>query len=284
MPPRGFSSASRRLLVGFSSASHHRAVTKMANTQPSHSEQQSLDVVRDRIRAWWASVLVGQTREPHPVHGDAVRAHMDGDTLVITGKAASRQDRRAIAREAEHLRDHGVAHMRNELAVVPETTDRRGLLVQTLIGFFATPDQAGFAAGYLEGHALIPSHLLTLIDRDPADADAGLEQLRAVIPQAYWHEGETALDAGQTLLVLVVDELDAFKARELLEEETPSLRLLVLPPEPAHAPDRAEHALRRSSQAGDRAHKATDKATGKPSRATHVRQRTRAREAASHDT
>lgn len=256
----------------------------MANTQPSRSEQQSLDVVRDRTRAWWAAVLVGQTREPHPVHGDAVRAHMDGGTLVITGKAASRQDRRAIAREAEHLRDHGVAHIRNALAVVPETTDRRGVLVQTLIGFYATPDQAGFAAGYLEGHALIPSHLLTLIDRDPADADAGREQWRAIVPHAYWHEGETALDAGQTLLVLMVDELDAFKARELLEEETPSLRLLVLPPEPAHARERAEHALTLASRAGDRARTTADKATGTPSRATHARRRTRAREAASYDT
>lgn len=256
----------------------------MANTQPSRSEQQSLDVVRDRIRAWWASVLVGQTREPHPMHGDAVRAHMDGDTLVITGKAASRQDRRAIAREAEHLRNHGVAHMRNELAVVPETADRRDLLVQTLIGFYATPDQAGFAAGYLEGHALIPSRLLLLIDRDPADAGAGPAQLRAVLPQAYWHESETALDAGQTLLVLMVDELDAFKARELLEEETPSLRLLVLPPEPAHVPERAENLLRLISQTGDGTRKPTSKPTGKPSRATHARQRTRAREAASHDT
>jgi hypothetical protein len=257
----------------------------MATTQPASSEQQSLDVVRERIRAWWAAVLVGQTTEPHPVHGEDVRARMDGGTLIITGKVASARDRRTIAREADHLKGHGVARIRNELTVAPETPDRRGVLAQTLIAFYANPDQAGFAAGYLEGHALIPARILTILDSDRADADAGLEQLRALVPRAYWRDGEAALGARQTLLVLMVDELDAFKARELLEEETQSLRLLVLPPEPARAPEQVEHLLRGAGRATARtpANKAPGKAPGNTSRAAQARQRAREREAAVHD-
>jgi len=46
-------------------------------------------------------------------------------------------------------------------------------------------------------------------------------------------ELDRALDAGRSVIAVAVDETEAFRARELLDEETRSLETLVLPPEPA---------------------------------------------------
>ena len=252
----------------------------MARTQPSEqSERQARNVVRERVHAWWAAALVGQTDEAHPARGTDVHARVRGDTLVITGKAVSAGERREIEREAERLKGHGIARVRNELVVVPETTDRRGLLVQTLIGFYDDTEQAGFAAGYLEGHALIQAPILAMFEGD--DVEEGLEALHAIVPHTYWQESEEALRTGQTLLVVMVDEVDAFKSRALLEEETRSVRLLVLPPEPTHAATLAKEALRQArhparraeSRAPEAARRTPPKARGSASRASRTRPR-----------
>jgi hypothetical protein len=208
-------------------------------------EQESFEVLRDRVRAWWTQVLAGQVDQAHPVQGANLKARLDGDTLVISGTVPSEADRRQIDDEVAHLRGHGVDAVRNELKVEPRGDERPGLLVQTLIGTFETAEQAGFAEGYLQGHAHVdPQHMLVIA----ADADeAAHTALRAVLPEAYQEKVKQALAAGRSVLIFTVDETEAFQARELLDEETRSLQTIVLPPEPAERSHMIRAGLRRGA-------------------------------------
>jgi hypothetical protein len=153
------------------------------------------------------------------------------NTLVITGMVPSEADFEEIAREIEHLKRHGIAAVRDELRVVSGEREAHGLLAQTLIGAFETQEQAGFAEGYLAGHTYFKPRWMKVIA--PNGADDPLVTLHALLPEAYWKDAERLIGAGKTLLLATVDEVDAFAARELLDEKTRSLETLVLPPEPA---------------------------------------------------
>ncbi|GEM_PF-2285182 len=210
-------------------------------------EQESFEILRDRVRAWWTQVLAGQVDQAHPVQGSNLKARIDGSTLVISGTVPSEADRREIESEVEHLRGNGVDNVRDELQIEPRGDEEPGLLVQTLIGAFDTAEQAGFAEGYLQGHAHVdPQRMLVVA------ADAGDEArvaLRSVLPEAYQEKAEQALAAGRSVLVVTVDETEAFQARELLDEETRSLETIVLPPEPAERSQMIRAGLRRGASA-----------------------------------
>jgi hypothetical protein len=193
--------------------------------------RESLDVLPDSTRAWWTSVLAGQVDAAHPIHGSNLKTRIDGDTLIVSGTVATEGDRSSIAAETEHLKGHGIRNVRNEVEVLPEVTDEAGLLSQTLVGVFESPELAGFAKDYLEGHAHVRPLLLQVIA--PRPAENGRAEVRAVLPEAFWKDAEKALEAEQVLLIVSVDETEAFEARRLLAEETPSLQTLVLPPEAA---------------------------------------------------
>lgn len=233
----------------------------------------SLTMLREQTHAWWTKVLAGQTPATHPVHGTNVRAHVDGKTLVITGTVPSRRDRREIEHETEHLiHGHDITQVRSELTIANGAAEQEGLLAQTLIAVFETEDQAGFAAGYLEGHARFTAEMMHVVTPDQHDRASAV--IHALLPSAYWDDAEQELCAGRALLIATVDELDAFTARALLAEETPSLRTLTLPPEPAANAARAEAALRHAGR-GD----------GSPAaeRSTRVRRQTRNTERATHE-
>lgn len=245
----------------------------METAEQPQSTKDSLAMLRERTHAWWTEALAGQTTQSHPVHGTNVRAHLDGRVLVISGSVPSERVRREVAREAEHLkRGHGIRHVRDELTVERSDVEREGLLVQTLVSVFETEEQAGFAAGYLEGHASFTAAMLHVLTPDHASRAAAM--LHALLPDAFWDDAERELSAGRVLLVVTVDEVDAFTARELLEEETPSLRTLALPPEPAENASRAQAILR-----------GVEKTTGSAmaERSERARRRIRRRERATHE-
>lgn len=206
-------------------------------------EQQSLEIFHDRTRAWWTSVLAGQIEQTHPVHTN-IKAKLEGGTLIVTGTVPSEDDRDEIEREVEHLRGNGVSEIRDELTVEPEVVDEKGLLVQTLLAMFESEEQAGFAEGFLEGHANIEPDRMQVI---APEGDSVPVATHESLPEEYWQDAERALEAGRTLLIVTVDETEAFKTRELLDEETRSLETIVLPPEAARNPTaalRAERAAR----------------------------------------
>lgn len=241
-------------------------------TQP-RGAQDSLDMLREQTRAWWTEALAGQAVQSHPVHGTNVRAHLEGRTLVLSGRVPSERDHLEVTREAQHLkRGHGIRDIRDELVVERTDAEREGLLIQTLMSIFETEEQAGFAAGYLEGHAAFTAEMIHVLT--PDHREHAVAVLHALLPDAFWRDAEEELRAGRALLVVTVDEVDAFTARELLAEETPSLRTVVLPPEPAGNADRAEAALRD-----------TVRATKSPmsERSERTRRETRSRERAAHE-
>ena len=195
---------------------------------------ETLRMLPDSTRAWWTSVLTGQVDASHPIHGTKLKTRLEGDTLIVSGTVATEEDREEIAAETEHLKGHGIATVRDELEVVPEVTDESGLLVQTLVGIFENAELAGFAESYLEGHVHVRQQLLKVIaPAGPVDGADGRAELRALLPEAFWEDAGKALDEGHALLIVTVDETEAFKTREVLEEETRSLRTLILPPEAA---------------------------------------------------
>jgi hypothetical protein len=150
---------------------------------------------------------------------------------VIRGTVPTAGDRAEIEREVAHLKGHGIAHMRDRLRVLFVERETRGLLSQTLIGAFATQEQTGFAEGYLEGHAYVKPRWMKVIAADGAGEPRAT--VHALLPEAFWEDAERLLREGRTLLVAAVDEVDAFAARELLDEETRSVETPVLPLEPA---------------------------------------------------
>ena len=214
----------------------------------SAGEAESQEILQTRVQAWWLSVLAGQASDAHPVQGTRLKARLEGDTLVLSGTVPSEADREEVEAEVEHLRGHGVSEVRNELNVVPENTDEPGLLVQTLMATFETAEQAGFAEGYLEGHAHIRPGLMKGIA--PGEGEAGREAVHAMLPEAYWQDAEQALAAGRALLVATVDETEAFRTRELLDEETQSLETIATPPEPLDPLQARQPVLQQAPESG----------------------------------
>lgn len=245
----------------------------MERASKPQSAQDSLAMLREQTHAWWIKALAGQASHAHPVHGTNVRARVQGRTLILSGTVPSERDHREIRREAQHLkRSHGIARVQDELVVQRTALEREGLLAQTLLCVYATGEQAGFAAGYLEGHANFTADMIHVLTPNPLES--AVATLRALLPSAYWDDAQRELHDGMSLLIVMVDELDAFTARELLEEETPSLRTLALPPEPFGNVERAEAALRRTGQRGR---------TSMTRRSERVRRSVRVRERATHE-
>lgn len=197
----------------------------MATSDSQRGAQESHEVVTDRTRAWWTTVLAGQVEQAHPVFGTHISAKVEDGVLEVTGTVPSAADEQEVRHEVERLRGKGVRDIRIELSVEPESSDEKGLLVQQLVAMFESDEQAGFARGYLESHAHVDPGSMTVIG-----GEAG--QARRLLPEPYWEDAQRALEAGRSLLVVTVDETEAFRARELLDEETSSLETIVLPPEP----------------------------------------------------
>src|SRR5207249_1724524 len=92
---------------------------------------------------------------------------------------------------------------------------------------FGSRDAAVFAAELLRSHRDL-SPRVELLER----ADRRRPAFRTSVPPAFRDQAGEALAGGHTLLVLTVDEVDAFTVRDLLEQETRSLATLSLPPHP----------------------------------------------------
>jgi hypothetical protein len=193
--------------------------------------QPTLKGIPESTRGWWTSVLAGGDSTPHPIHGTDLLAKIDGDALVVSGKVPTEKDRSTVAAEVERLKGHGVAEVRLELEVVSEVTDEPGILSQTLVGIFENPELAAFARTFIEEHMQTRPQLLRIID--PAASGKARAEVQALLPEAYWKDAGKRLDEGRALLILTVDEAAAFKAREILDEETHSAEILILPPEAA---------------------------------------------------
>ena len=175
------------------------------------------------VDAWWASVLAGNVYDPHPIHRD-VKVRLHGGRLHLSGELESNHDREELVRQARDRIGHGIDSVDVSSLNVVRSDEKPGILEQTLISAFPGREAAEFAQEFVLKHSrVVPKQ------SDIVDASSG-DRLRLLLPEDFARHTGKALDSGQALLILRFDETEAFKVRELLDEDTRSKWTAVMPP------------------------------------------------------
>jgi hypothetical protein len=197
----------------------------MAETERDQAAHES---AQGSVRAWWSAVLAGHVDQAHPVR-NGVSAEVKGEVLHLNGSVTSNEERQELLEEASQLKGRGVSEVHDNLVVQAGTEDRVGVLVQAIVAVYENGEQAQAAADALFAHLHTARGMMKVVT---PDCDRVAEGLHAVLPEPNWSDADQALDAGRSLLIVVADETAAFSVRELLDEETHSLRIVIAPPEP----------------------------------------------------
>jgi hypothetical protein len=173
--------------------------------------------------AWWASVLAGDVYDPHPIHRD-VKVRLHGGRLRLSGELESIEDRDELVGQARQRIGHGIDHVDVSSLNVVNREEKPGILEQTLISAFPGREAAEYARDFVLKHSrVVPKQ------SDIVDAGSG-DRLRVLLPDDFARDTGKALDSGRALLILRVDETEAFKVRELLDEDTRSEWTVTMPP------------------------------------------------------
>ena len=169
--------------------------------------------------------MAGAADRPHPEFGDKISARLHRGLLQLSGEVSSAKDRRDLIEEAALLVGSGVDDVDARRLRVVRREDRPGVLDQRLLSAYRNRKLAEFARDFLSEHRHEEPRSIKIIDPEHP-GQAGLAG-------DFEPEVRRALEAGQAVLMLRVDETDAFELRELLDEETRSLWTIAMPPEPA---------------------------------------------------
>jgi hypothetical protein len=176
------------------------------------------------IDAWWATVLAGDVSEPHPVFGH-VKVQLRGGTLRLSGELESSADRQELVRQARQRIGHGIDAVDVSGLTTASRREKPGILEQTLISAFPSGDAAEFARDFVIRHSRVVPKQSEIVDPKHAD------RLRSLVADDFVQHARKALVRGHALLILRVDETEAFMVRELLEEDTRSEWTIAAPPE-----------------------------------------------------
>ncbi|TMC84568.1 MAG: hypothetical protein E6J06_06430 [Chloroflexi bacterium] len=179
---------------------------------------------RSWIAHWWNAVLAGETDEPHPVFGDRVSVRVAGGRLVISGQLDRREDRDELLREARSRVGHGIQEVDTSHLTVVENHETRGLLDQTLIAAFPDRETAELARKFVVERSRVTPKQQAIVDH----RNAG--DLRKMLPEGFVEDARRRVERGDALVVLRVDETEAFQVREILEEDTRSSWTIATPP------------------------------------------------------
>jgi hypothetical protein len=185
-------------------------------------DQVGHDPLAEKVGAWWLDVLAGEKGRDHPIYGADIHARLRGDTLTVVGSVESKAAHEALREEMLTLNEGGIRQVRFKVEVA-ELPGERGVLRQTIMAFYTNSEQARMAQRYLEGHPGVRPTRTELLDEQTV---AGV--LKAVAGQ-WTRELADGFRKGKSLLLVEVDEVEAFRATELLDD-TKSLEILVLPP------------------------------------------------------
>lgn len=166
--------------------------------------------------------MVGHTDDSHPVYGDSVRARLHGGVLHLLGELVSDQERQKLISEARQFVGRGLEDVDARRLRVKRPDSPRGVLDQTIIAAYPNADIAEYALGFLRGHSRVTPKEAQVLRSDDVPK---LDRLGDFAPDVC-----KALDAGYSVLIIRVDEADAFEAREMLDEDTRSLLTVVTPP------------------------------------------------------
>ena len=174
------------------------------------------------IEKWWDDVLTGQVAARHPLYGDDLKVKLTDGRLVLWGRVPTRRDRDQLVREARERIGRGLHQYDVSKLKVRPRGEKAGLLAQTLVAAFEHGDTADFALKFFLEHTR-SQPLRTAIVESPA-------RLAAALPPELVDDARKQLDRGGALLVVEVDETEAFTARALLEEDTRSTWTIAAPP------------------------------------------------------
>src|SRR5882762_8902842 len=175
------------------------------------------------IDAWWATVLAGDVSEPHPVFGN-VKVQLHGSRLRLSGELESDAERKDLVDQARQRIGHGIDGEDASGLKVTSRKEKAGVLEQTLGSAFPSRDAAEFARDFVIKHSRVVPKQSEIVDGHHAD-------IRKRVPADFARAARKALDSGQALLILTVDEIEAFRVRELLEEDTRSEWTVAAPPQ-----------------------------------------------------
>lgn len=202
-----------------------RTIRARPHTKPRIGAQASPAEKDPLIAAWWASVLAGDTDEPHPVYGAAVKVNLDRTRLRLSGELESREDRDDLVREARRRIGHGIGSVDVSGLTVAKRREKPGILDQTLISAFPSRAAAEYARDFVIKHSRVKPRRHDVVDADTA------AELRTLLNEEFERDACKAIDEGLAVLVLRVDETGAFRVRELIDEDTRSLWTIAMPPE-----------------------------------------------------
>jgi hypothetical protein len=176
------------------------------------------------IDAWWKAVLAGGVDEPHPVHGDDLRVSIRHGVLHLTGALPTEEDRQELLQTAEKHLGHAIEKVDAEHLKIVKRKEKQGILDQTLIAAFPNRAVAELTRNFLVDIRRLKPKQLEILDRGQEDV------LRRLVPQEFVGDIEKAFDGGEAVLIVRVDETDAFKVREMLAEDTRSRWTVSTPP------------------------------------------------------
>ena len=178
------------------------------------------------IDAWWNAVLAGGVDEPHPVHADDLKVWIRHGALHLVGMLPTEADKGELLTRGRDFVGHGIDRIDARRLKVAKVTEKPGILEQTLIATFRNREVAELARKYLVEIRRLKDKQLVILDR-------GQENMAArLVPEGFANDIENALEAGEAVLVVRVDETEAFKVREMLAEDTRSRRTVATPPVP----------------------------------------------------
>jgi hypothetical protein len=180
---------------------------------------------QELIDAWFDTVLAGEADEPHPVFGDSVRVKFTDGRMTLSGELPSKRDRDELLRQARHRIGSGLRAIDAGNLRVAKRAEKRGVLDQTLVAAFPEPDVAELVRNFIIQRSRTTPKLQVVVTAEEID------KLRHLLPDDFVEDARKALHKNKALLILRVDETDAFDVRRLLEEDTRSTWTLALPPQ-----------------------------------------------------
>jgi hypothetical protein len=133
--------------------------------------------------------------------------------MRLAGAVESREERDELLHQARDRIRHGIDGVDAKDLIVVDRKETPGILNQALIAAFHSREVAELARVFVPERSRVVPRRHEILDRDHTDKAGRL--IPNFIPDAM-----RALEAGQAILVLQVDETEVFNVREVLEEET----------------------------------------------------------------
>ena len=171
---------------------------------------------------WWKQVLAGAVSTTHPVHGDELKVKFTEGRLVMSGEVPTKRDRDQLLREARERIGNGLHEYDAKGLKIRPKEEMRGVLGQTIAAAYPHRDTAELALQFFLEHTGTRPIRAEVVDRDA--------KLEDRVPSELVDDARRQLGRGLTLLVVQVDETEAFRARALLEEDTRSVWTAAAPP------------------------------------------------------